>query len=120
MKTMNAPARPRFLAPAGNTRERIDAVRDWGNVFTGNTGYEIARALSSAGDVDLLTSNRIHLADLAAAGAVAAPAPSRPSLRALGFITPEELKTALSALMDRGRYDAVFMTAAVADYRPDR
>ena len=33
------PARPpRFLVTAGNTRERIDRVRDWGNVFTGNTG----------------------------------------------------------------------------------
>ena len=28
----------RFLVTAGNTRERIDRVRDWGNIFTGNTG----------------------------------------------------------------------------------
>ncbi len=27
----------RFLVTAGNTREMIDRVRDWGNIFTGNT-----------------------------------------------------------------------------------
>ena len=55
----------RFLVTAGNTREKIDAVRDWGNAFTGNTGLAIARALAEAGTVHLLTSNRQHLADLA-------------------------------------------------------
>ena len=53
----------RFLVTAGNTRERIDEVRDWGNIFTGNTGFRIARALSEVGDVDLLTSNRGHIAE---------------------------------------------------------
>src|SRR5436190_14632165 len=54
----------RFLVTAGNTRENIDRVRDWGNIFTGNTGYAIAGALAKLGDVDLLTSNRAHLAAL--------------------------------------------------------
>ena len=104
-----------FLVTAGGTREKIDRVRDWGNVFTGNTGYEIAKALAAAGDVDLLTSNRIHIAEVEAGGALAPP-----SLHATGFVTHVELKSALAALMDRNRYDAVFMTAAVADYRPER
>ena len=53
----------RFLVTAGNTRERIDRVRDWGNIFTGNTGYGIATALAALGEVDLLTSNRAHAAE---------------------------------------------------------
>jgi phosphopantothenate---cysteine ligase (CTP) len=105
-----ASGRPRFLVTAGNTRERIDAVRDWGNVFTGNTGLVIAQALAGVGEVDLLTSNRDHLASLAA------PSP----IHASGFTSHEELKGSLAALMARHRYAAVFMTAAVADYKPRR
>jgi phosphopantothenoylcysteine decarboxylase/phosphopantothenate--cysteine ligase len=108
--------RPRYLVTAGNTREMIDRVRDWGNIFTGNTGYDIARALADAGgEVDLVTSNRTHLAEVAAA-------PPRPHgvVRANGFTSHAELKSALAALMTRRTYDAVFMTAAVADYAPAR
>ena len=36
----------RVLITAGNTRERIDDVRDWGNIFSGNTGFGIAKALA--------------------------------------------------------------------------
>jgi phosphopantothenate---cysteine ligase (CTP) len=102
--------RPRFLVTAGNTRERIDAVRDWGNVFTGNTGFAIAQALSAVGEVDLLTSNRAHLASLAG------PSP----IHASGFTSHEELKGSLAEVLSRHRYAAVFMTAAVADYKPRR
>ena len=100
----------RFLVTAGSTREKIDAVRDWGNIFTGNTGLRIARALAAVGDVDLLTSNRTHLAELVADARVAGSP----------FTSHAELRGALASLMARGRYDAVFMTAAVADYRPAR
>ena len=104
----------RFLVTAGNTREKIDAVRDWGNVFTGNTGFRIARALAEAGDVHLLTSNRAHLAEL--------PAEPRDGRRVTGspFTSHAELRGALAALLAAHRFDAVFMTAAVADYRPVR
>src|SRR5215217_5621362 len=98
----------RFLVTAGNTREMIDRVRDWGNIFTGNTGFRIARALSSLGDVDLLTSNRAHIAE-------ASSQVSR--IKASPFTSHAELRGALAALMTRDKYDAVFMTAAVADYR---
>lgn len=100
----------RYLVTAGNTRERIDRVRDWGNIFTGNTGYAIARALAEIGEVDLLTSNRNHVA--------AASAESGGRIRASAFTSHAELRGALAALMAGERYDAVFMTAAVADYRP--
>ena len=98
---------PRFLITAGNTREMIDRVRDWGNIFTGNTGYAIAEALTELGEVDLLTSNRAHAAQGAGDG-----------IRASTFTSHAELKGALAALLARRRYDAIFMTAAVADYAP--
>lgn len=98
----------RFLVTAGNTRERIDLVRDWGNIFTGNTGLAIAMALAPIGQVDLLTSNRVHLAQVK----------EHPAIRGLGFTEHAELKGALAALMSAQAYDAVFMTAAVADYKP--
>ena len=31
-------SRRHFLVTAGPTREKIDAVREWGNIFSGNTG----------------------------------------------------------------------------------
>jgi phosphopantothenate---cysteine ligase (CTP) len=102
----------RFLVTAGNTRERIDHVRDWGNIFTGNTGLQIARALADAGgDVHLLTSNRAHVEQLSADGP-----DSR--ITTSSFTDHAELRGALAALMAREPYDAVFMSAAVADYRP--
>jgi phosphopantothenoylcysteine synthetase/decarboxylase len=100
----------RFLVTAGSTREMIDQVRDWGNIFTGNTGLAIARALSSAGRVDLLSGNEQHVAELAGSS----------SIRASLFHSHDQLKGALAALMAMESYDAVFMTAAVADYRPVR
>jgi phosphopantothenate---cysteine ligase (CTP) len=96
----------RFLVTAGNTREKIDAVRDWGNIFTGNTGLAIARAISEIAPVDLLTSNRAHLQELP------------PQISGSAFTTHAELRGALAALVARQKYDAIFMTAAVADYRP--
>lgn len=101
--------RPRFLVTAGNTREMIDRVRDWGNVFTGNTGYAIARALSGVGDVHLLTSNRAHRDAVRRDGG---------ALRASGFISHAELARELAALTREHQFDGVFMTAAVADYAP--
>ena len=99
----------RFLVTAGNTREMIDRVRDWGNIFTGNTGYSIARALAEAGDVHLLTSNRAHLEEVGRT-------PSR--ITASAFSSHATLEAALGGLMKSGGWDGVFMTAAVADYTP--
>jgi phosphopantothenoylcysteine decarboxylase/phosphopantothenate--cysteine ligase len=101
------PTPPRFLVTAGNTREPIDRVRDWGNAFTGNTGYAIARALRALGDVDLLTSNRAHAADA-----------DKDGITATTFTSHADLKSALAARLAAQTYDAVFMTAAVADYTP--
>lgn len=100
----------RMLVTAGNTREKIDAVRDWGNIFTGNTGFAIATALSEIGEVDLLTSNRSHLECVK----------GNPRIHGSGFTSHAEFKGALESVMARQKYDAIFMTAAVADYKPER
>ena len=99
----------RFLVTAGNTREKIDRVRDWGNVFTGRTGLAIARALTTIGAVDLLTSNQQHLDELEKEGG---------GIEAHGFSSHGMLMGELAGLMSSVKYDAVFMTAAVTDYRP--
>jgi phosphopantothenate---cysteine ligase (CTP) len=98
----------RFLITAGSTREMIDQVRAWGNIFTGNTGYAIARELSKLGTVDLLTSNATHVKEIQGnAGGMSATA----------FVSHGELKSLLADRMKNQQYDAVFMTAAIADYR---
>ncbi len=102
----------RFLVTAGNTRERIDDVRDWGNIFTGNTGFAIAQALVKLGEVDLVTSNPAHLAQVHAEGL--------PTFHAFEFHSHADLRSLLEERMTNEKYDAVFMTAAIADYRPVR
>jgi len=99
----------RFLVTAGNTREPIDRVRDWGNIFTGNTGYSIARALAPLGEVHLLTSNRAHLEEVAR---------ERGAIRGSGFVSHADLRKLLGDTLRSTAFDAVFMTAAVADYTP--
>lgn len=100
---------PRFLVTAGNTREMIDRVRDWGNIFTGNTGRGIAEALAHRGPVDLITSNAQHAEDIRRSGL-----PIAVTL----FRSHADLRGLLEARMKESAYDAVFMTAAVADYAP--
>jgi phosphopantothenoylcysteine synthetase/decarboxylase len=105
----------RFLVTAGSTHEMIDSVREWGNIFTGNTGLSIARALAELGEVDLLTSNRQHIAELAQKQTTRLP------IQAIGFVSHADLRHELGRLMrDPSRYHGIFMTAAVADYRPVR
>ncbi len=106
---------PRFLVTAGSTREKIDRVRDWGNIFSGNTGLAIARALAEIGPVDLLTSNRQHVADLAQT-AVSTIFP----IEAAAFVTHADLRAALADRMTTRAYAGIFMTAAVSDYTPER
>src|SRR5688572_5776491 len=95
----------RFLVTAGSTRERIDKVRDWGNIFTGNTGFAIARALAPLGNVDLLTSNREHLRMLET------DAQLRGRITGAAFATHADLKTRLSEAMASTQYSGVFMSA---------
>lgn len=106
---MNQANSRRFLVTAGNTRELIDRVRDWGNIFTGNTGRSIATALASRGDVDLLTSNLEHARELA----------DHPKISVSTFRSHADLRELLRSRLAAVSYSGIFMTAAVADYAPD-
>lgn len=103
----------RFLVTAGNTQEKIDTVRQWSNVFTGNTGFGIAKALADVGEVDLLTSNRAHLDEIDRMSG------SR-RINGWRFSSHANLRDLLAQRMRHVGYDAVFMSAAVSDYRPVR
>lgn len=104
----------RFLVTAGPTYEMIDSVRVWSNVFTGTTGLEIACALARVGEVDLLTSNLAHIERLRAGP------PGGFAVNCSSFRSHADLRDALEGLITSRQYDAVFMTAAVADYTPVR
>ncbi len=104
----------RCLVTAGSSREMIDRVRSWGNIFTGNTGLRIAEALSSVAEVDLVTSNVDHVAKLAGTS----PGASSGHIRAITYTDHASLRTSLASLMRSTRYDAVIMSSAVADYVP--
>lgn len=106
-------SKPHFLVTAGPTREKIDEVRDWGNIFTGGTGLDVALALLDLGDVTLLTSNAVHV------GQYDGFYGKGGMLGAEVFSTHAELRELLEERMTSGdRVDAVAMSAAVADYRP--
>ena len=102
------------LITAGPTREMIDRVRDWGNIFSGQTGLDLAMAFLSLGDVTLLTSNREHAAGFdgfTGKGGM---------LGVETFRSHADLQTLLrERITDAGSpTDVVAMTAAVADYAP--
>ncbi len=101
----------KFLVTAGNTRQPIDRVRDWGNIFTGNTGFDIAKALARHGPVDLYTSNPEHFRQSAA---LELPHP----VIAQRYHTHADLKSLLAKSVPTTPYSAIFMAAAVADYTP--
>lgn len=110
---MTQPLRPHFLVTAGNTREKIDRVRDWGNIFTGQTGLDIALAMLELGDVTLLTSNQVHAAQYDGYTGRGGG-----TLGIETFHEISELEALLAERLAASRVDAVFMSAAVSDYRP--
>src|SRR4051812_16331070 len=105
---------PRYLITAGNTREMIDEVRDWGNIFTGETGFDIASELaeSGLGHAELLSSNGRHHAKVVMLQKEGVPISAR------AFRSHADLKRQIESSMRSQAYAGVFMTAAVSDYRP--
>ncbi len=112
---ISAESKPHVLITAGTTREMIDQVRCWMNIFTGQTGLDIAMALLPAAHVTLVSSNSDHRRQFQAAIAAAGDDHSA----AIGFETHQELLDLLSRLIPDTAYDAALMTAAVSDYRPN-
>jgi len=108
-----SPTPPHFIVTAGSTYEPIDQVRGWGNIFTGQTGLDIALALLDLGDVTLLTSNSIHVTQYNGYSG------KRGMLGAESFRTHADLLELLTERMTSGDHvEGVAMSAAVSDYAP--
>ncbi len=93
----------RFLVTAGPTHEPLDDVRHLANASSGRMGLAIAEAALALG-------HRVRLV----LGPVALPPPF--GAEVVRVRTAEEMRAA--CLEAFPRCDAVFMTAAVADWRP--
>jgi len=95
----------RILVTAGPTREPIDDVRFITNASSGRMGHAVAAAAARAGhDVTLLS------------GPVALEPPG--GCEVVRFVSVADLKAALEARF--ATCDALVMTAAVGDFRPER
>jgi phosphopantothenoylcysteine decarboxylase/phosphopantothenate--cysteine ligase len=95
--------RLRVVVTAGPTRESIDPVRYLTNESSGRMGFAIAAAAARAGhDVVLI------------AGPVALATPR--GVRRIDVVSAREMLAATLAAVRRA--DALFMAAAVADWRP--
>ncbi len=103
---------PHVIVTAGGASEPIDAVRSWGNPFTGRTGMAIANAVREFADVTLLLAQ-------SATPAYETSDHLLGTLTLRSFTTSAELAAQLKELIVT-RPAAVFMTAAVSDYRPVR
>jgi phosphopantothenoylcysteine decarboxylase/phosphopantothenate--cysteine ligase len=94
----------RVVVSAGPTREPMDPVRFISNPSTGKAGFAIAAAAARAGAAVTLVHGPV---------AIAAP----PGVKAVPVMTALEMHAAVfEAAADA---DALVMTAAVADYRPE-
>jgi len=94
----------RVLVSAGGTREPIDAVRVLANRSSGRQGHAIAEAARARGaKVTLVTTTEL---------------PVSAGIEHIAVETASEMSTAMMASAPSA--DVVIMTAAVADFRPER
>ena len=109
VEQIRALLRPRDLAAekiivtAGPSREPLDPVRFISNRSSGKMGYALARAAARRGAQVVLVSGPTALAP-------------PEGVRTVPVVTAEEMREAVLAEFDSAT--AVFMAAAVADYRP--
>lgn len=94
----------KILVTAGGTIEPIDPVRYIANRSTGRMGYAIAEAAAAKGAEVVLVSGPTNLAEPA-------------DVRVVKISTAREMQQAVEA--EFATTDAVIMSAAVADYRPE-
>jgi len=95
----------RIVISAGGTREPLDPVRFLGNRSSGKQGWALARVAAARGAEVVLVAANVEL-----------PAPF--GVRVVPVGTAEELRTAM--LAESAGADVVVMSAAVADFRPER
>ncbi len=99
------PALPRVVVTAGPTREHIDPVRYLTNESSGKMGFEIARAARQAGSEVLLIAGPV----------------TRRTPRGVERIDVLSARDMYAAVREAFRTaDALYMCAAVADWRPRR
>ena len=97
----------KILITAGPTHEPIDPVRFIGNHSTGKMGFAIAQTLANAGaEVELVY------------GPTAINPPSGPNISLHRVKTAEEMYLACDKIFSH--MDVAIMSAAVADYTPER
>lgn len=99
-------ARPlRVLVTAGPTREHVDPVRFLTNESSGRMGFAIAAAAARAGHTVVLVAGPVALA-------------TPPGVRRIDVVSARDLLAACRR--EFPRCDALYMAAAVADWRPAR
>lgn len=96
----------KVLITAGPTVEHIDPVRVITNMSSGKMGVELAREAMTRGAYVTL---------------VYGPGSETPAGdRIINVMTTEDMLKAVEKELKKTKYDVVFMTAAPADYTPDR
>jgi phosphopantothenoylcysteine decarboxylase/phosphopantothenate--cysteine ligase len=96
---------PHAVVTAGPTREYVDPVRYLSNVSSGRMGFEIAAALARRGCRVTLVAGPVRLETPA-------------GVERIDVESAREMLAAVSKAFRRA--DALFMAAAVADWRPKR
>lgn len=93
------------VVTAGGTREMIDPVRFIGNLSSGKQGIALAKAAAARGAKVKLIGANIEKTLL----------PRDKSIDVISVSSAQELASAMEQIRS---FDLLFMTAAVADYRP--
>jgi phosphopantothenoylcysteine decarboxylase / phosphopantothenate---cysteine ligase len=107
-KSAHGPAKPRLrrvLVTAGPTREHIDPVRYLTNESSGRMGFEIAAAAARAGARVTLVAGPVNL-------------PTPQGVERIDVVSARAMQRAAARAFRTA--DALFMCAAVADWRPLR
>ncbi len=92
-----------MLVTAGPTREHIDPVRYLSNESSGRMGFEIARAAATAGHRVTLIAGPVHLE-------------TPPGVERVDVVSALDMLAALEEHFPAA--DALYMAAAVGDFRP--
>jgi phosphopantothenoylcysteine decarboxylase / phosphopantothenate---cysteine ligase len=94
----------RVLISAGGTREELDPVRFLGNWSTGRQGYAFARSAMAQGAAVTLVAANVELTDPA-------------GVKVVKVVSARDMHAVM--LAEAPHADAIVMTAAVADFRPE-
>lgn len=102
---MSPRRRRRIVVTAGPTREHVDPVRYLSNESSGRMGFAIAAAAARAGHTVTLIAGPVGLA-------------TPEGVRRVDVVSAREMLAAVRAAFEGA--DALYMSAAVSDWRPKR